>query len=106
MCCGLFAPMPSRMVTAPRQPRDRVLLMTVYCCGLRISEATQLKTSEIDRARMQLRVCNGKGAKGTRSAFKRTFAQRVRKLLASANVRVKHLMTARGSSSVKKRHNR
>jgi integrase len=35
-----------------------------YGCGLRISEATQLKTSDIDRARMQLRVRNGKGAKG------------------------------------------
>jgi site-specific recombinase XerD len=38
--------------------------MTVYGCGLRISEATQLKTSDIDRARMQLRVRDGKGAKG------------------------------------------
>ena len=38
--------------------------MTVYGCGLRISEATQLKTSGIDRARMQLRVRNGKGVKG------------------------------------------
>ena len=37
--------------------------MTVYACGLRISEATQLKTSDIDRARMQLRVRNGKGDK-------------------------------------------
>jgi integrase/recombinase XerD len=52
------------ILTAPRQPRDRALLMTVYGCGLRISEATQLKTSGIDRARMQLRVRNGKGAKG------------------------------------------
>jgi integrase/recombinase XerD len=52
------------ILTAPRQPRDRVLLMTVYGCGLRISEATQLKTSDIDRARMQLRVRAGKGAKG------------------------------------------
>ena len=52
------------ILTAPRQPRDRVLLMTVYGCGLRISEATQLKTSDIDRARMQLRVRNGKGVKG------------------------------------------
>ena len=51
-------------MTAPRQPRDRALLMTVYGCGLRISEATQLKTSDIDRARMQLRVRNGKGVKG------------------------------------------
>jgi integrase/recombinase XerD len=54
------------ILTAPRQPRDRVLLMTVYGygCGLRISEATQLKTSDIDRPRMQVRVRNGKGAKG------------------------------------------
>jgi integrase len=38
--------------------------MTIYGCGLRISEATQLKTGDIDRPRMQLRVRNGKGAKG------------------------------------------
>ena len=43
------------ILTAPRQPRDRALLMMVYGCGLRTSEATQLKTSEIDRPRMQLR---------------------------------------------------
>ena len=48
------------ILTAPRQPRDRALLMTVYGCGLRISEATQLETSDIDRARMQLRVRDGK----------------------------------------------
>src|ERR1700674_3237330 len=52
------------ILTAPRQPRDRALLMTVYGCGLRISEATQLKISDIDRPRMQLRVRIGKGAKG------------------------------------------
>jgi integrase/recombinase XerD len=52
------------ILIAPRQPRDRALLMTVYGCGLRISEVTQLKTSDIDRPRMQLRVRNGKGAKG------------------------------------------
>jgi site-specific recombinase XerD len=50
------------ILTAPRQPRDRALLMTIYACGLRISEATELKTGDIDRARMQLRVRKGKGA--------------------------------------------
>jgi integrase len=29
-------------------------LMTIYGCGLRISEATQLKTSDIDRDVLQL----------------------------------------------------
>src|SRR5246500_2078410 len=52
------------ILTAPRQPRDRALLMTVYGCGLRISEATTPKTTETAPGRMQLRVRDGKGAKG------------------------------------------
>jgi site-specific recombinase XerD len=72
------------ILTAPRQPRDRVLLMTVYGCGLRISEATQLKTSDIDRARMQLRVRDGKGAKGRVLPLSERLLKSVRKLLASA----------------------
>jgi site-specific recombinase XerD len=51
------------LLSAPRQPRDRAFLMTVYACGLRLSEATQLKTTDIDRARMQLRVRQAKGGK-------------------------------------------
>src|ERR1700681_990637 len=51
------------ILSAPSQPRDRAFLMTVYACGLRVSEARDLKTSDIDRARMQLRVRKGKGAK-------------------------------------------
>ena len=52
------------ILTAPSQPRDRAFLMTIYACGLRVSEARDLKTSDIDRARMQVRVRNGKGGKG------------------------------------------
>ena len=51
------------ILTAPSQPRDRAFLMTVYAGGLRLSEATHLKTTDIDRPRMQLRVRHGKGAK-------------------------------------------
>lgn len=51
------------ILTAPRQPRDRAFLMSVYASGLRLSEATHLQTTDIDRARMQLRVRQGKGAK-------------------------------------------
>jgi site-specific recombinase XerD len=51
------------ILRAPAQPRDRAFLMTVYACGLRLSEAIHLKTSDIDKARMQLRVRYGKGAK-------------------------------------------
>lgn len=51
------------LLSAPTQPRDRAFLMTVYAGGLRLSEATQLRTTDIDRPRMQLRVRRGKGAK-------------------------------------------
>jgi len=51
------------MLRAPCQPRDRAFLMTVYAGGLRLSEATHLKTNDIDRPRMQLRVRQGKGGK-------------------------------------------
>jgi integrase/recombinase XerD len=51
------------ILTTPSQPRDRAFLMTVYAAGLRLSEATQLQTKDLDRARMQLRVRMGKGAK-------------------------------------------
>ena len=51
------------LLSAPSQPRDRAFLMTVYAGGLRLSEATHLQTSDIDRARLQLRVRHGKGAK-------------------------------------------
>ena len=51
------------ILSAPAQPRDRAFLMSVYAGGLRLSEATHLQTNDIDRARMQWRVRQGKGAK-------------------------------------------
>jgi len=51
------------ILTAPQQPRDRAFLMAVYAGGLRLSEATHLKTTDLDRPRMQWRVREGKGAK-------------------------------------------
>jgi site-specific recombinase XerD len=51
------------ILTAPRQPRDRAFLMAVYAGGLRLSEATHLKTTDLDRPRMQWRVREGKGGK-------------------------------------------
>ena len=43
--------------------KHRTILMTVYAAGLRISEATHLKVTDIDSQRMMLRVDQGKGRK-------------------------------------------
>ena len=45
-----------------RVPVYRVCLTTIYSCGLRISEGTNLQVNNIDSGRMQLRV-RGKGNK-------------------------------------------
>jgi site-specific recombinase XerD len=41
----------------------RVILMTAYAAGLRISEVISLQVSDIDSQRMVIRVCLGKGHK-------------------------------------------
>jgi integrase/recombinase XerD len=46
-----------------RQLKPRAFLMTVYGGGLRLEEACRLKAQHINRARMQIRVEQGKGRK-------------------------------------------
>lgn len=44
-----------------RELRARMCLTTIYSCGLRLSEGLRLRTSDIDSARMLVRVERGKG---------------------------------------------
>jgi integrase/recombinase XerD len=46
-----------------RRPPYRVCLSLIYACGLRLLEGVQLQVSQIDSARMQLRIQGGKGNK-------------------------------------------
>ena len=51
------------LIGAARGLKQRVLLMTAYSAGLRVSELVNLKITDIDAARMTLRVKQGKGGK-------------------------------------------
>ncbi len=52
-----------RLLTVTTNRKHRALLMTTYAAGLRVSEVTQLKVSDIDSQRMCLRILQGKGQK-------------------------------------------
>ena len=52
-----------RLFTVTTNPKHRALLMTAYAAGLRASELGRLQVTDIDSARMCVRVDQGKGNK-------------------------------------------
>jgi site-specific recombinase XerD len=52
-----------RLFRAAADLKERVLLMTTYAAGLRVSEVVQLKVTDIDSERKMIRVEQGKGHK-------------------------------------------
>src|SRR5712691_2676470 len=52
-----------RLFDAVQSLKLRAILMTTYAAGLRLSEVTHLRVSDIDSSRMVIRVQQGKGQK-------------------------------------------
>jgi integrase/recombinase XerD len=52
-----------RLFTSTKNPRHRVLLMTTYAAGLRVSEVVRLQLTDIASDRMLIRVEQGTGRK-------------------------------------------
>ena len=53
----------AQLIDAGRTPCERILLMTLYATGVRRSELTHLKISDIDSQRMVVHIRAGKGRK-------------------------------------------
>ena len=52
-----------RLIAGAKNLYHRTVLLTLYCAGLRRTEACQLKVRDIDSERMVLRVEQGKGGR-------------------------------------------
>lgn len=66
-----------RLLASTVRPKHRLVLETIYACGLRVSEATQLKTRDIDRDRMTVRIEQGKGSKDRYVPLSKRLLQRL-----------------------------
>jgi site-specific recombinase XerD len=53
----------SALLAAVREERFRTLFLTIYACGLRVSEAVNLRVADIEDAGARLRIRDGKGGK-------------------------------------------
>ncbi len=59
----LSRPELERLFACAGSPKNRVLLLTTYAAGLRVSEVVNLKPADIDSHRLMIRVEQAKGAK-------------------------------------------
>lgn len=59
-------------------PKHRVLLMTTYAAGLRVSEVVRLRVTDIDSNRMMVRVEEGKGEKDRYTILSQRLLQELR----------------------------
>ena len=53
----------ARILSRPTNCKHRMLLMTAYAAGLRVSELVRLRVRDLDSDRMTIRVEQGKGAR-------------------------------------------
>lgn len=67
------------LLEAVKNLKHRMVLMSCYSAGLRISEAVHLKVSDIDSQRMQIRVEQGKGKKDRYTLLSTTLLDELRR---------------------------
>lgn len=70
-----------RLLNAPKQLRDRLLLGIIYDCGLRVSEVTSLLIEDVDLDRQQLFIRQSKNKKDRYVPFSSHMARGVRNYL-------------------------
>ena len=66
-----------RMMNAAVNPRDRLIIQTMYSCGLRGSEAVSLKVEDLDFSDMTGTIRKGKGKKDRRLFLSQTLAKTI-----------------------------
>jgi integrase/recombinase XerD len=64
----------ARLIESAANLRHRTILMALYSTGMRRSELCHLRTEDIDKERMVIRIRQGKGGKDREVPLPSTFA--------------------------------
>ncbi len=67
-----------RIIAHATNVKHRTMLMTIYAAGLRLNEALHLRVTDIDSARMTIRVEQGKGGKDRYTVLSRRLLDALR----------------------------
>jgi integrase/recombinase XerD len=67
------------LLGAVKNFKHQTILMAIYSAGLRLSEAAQLRVSDIDSQRMQLRVTQSKGRKDRYTVLSKVLLEQLRR---------------------------
>ncbi len=67
-----------RLINALNNIKHRIILMTTYSAGLRLSEVASLKPEHIDSSRMMIRVVEGKGKKDRYTVLSQSLLENLR----------------------------
>lgn len=68
----------TRMIKALKSPKHQAIIMLAYSAGLRLSELINLKITDIDSVRMQIKVQSGKGNKDRYTLLSATMLKKLR----------------------------
>ncbi|MBA3642025.1 MAG: site-specific integrase [Acidobacteriota bacterium] len=67
-----------RLIAHAANPKHRTMLLTTYAAGLRLNEVLHLRITDIDSARMTIRVEQGKGGKDRYTVLSRRLLDALR----------------------------